>query len=332
MKVTAQAIAERLHISAAAVSLALNGKPGVSEALRQKVIDTAMEMGYDFSRLEKKRNLSNTICFVFYHKNFVFDTPFFSELAGNVEKTIKASGFELVVHHIHELENMDDQVSYLKSCHFAGIILLGTTMQEGEFTPFMKLDVPLVLLDTCFPRYPVSCVTINNVDGAFCASDYLIKKRHQQPGYLHASQKIVNFTERSTGFHMALRANSLAVANSIVHELTPSADGAYADMLSILKQHEPIAPCYFADNDEIAIGAMRAFKEMHYRIPEDIAIIGFDNLTYSPYVDPPLTTMDVPKKYMGYAAVELLLSRIRDPKAPPVKTEIGTSLVIRSSI
>jgi LacI family transcriptional regulator len=331
MKVTARDIAERLNISAAAVSLALNGKAGVSETLRQKVITTAMEMGYDFSRLEKRRNHSNTICFVFYHKNFVFDTPFFTELAVSVEKAIKAAGFDLVAHHIHEQEKSEDQVTYLNTCHFAGIILLGTAMPESEFAPFMKLNVPLVLLDSCFSRYPVCCVKTNNVDGAFLAADYLIRTRRQQPGHLQANQEIVNFAERTTGFRMALQANHMEVSQSIVHELTPSADGAYADMLEILRRHEPTASCYFADNDEIAIGAMRAFKEMHYRIPEDVAIIGFDNLNYSQYVDPPLTTMDVPKKYMGDNAVQLLINRISKPDDPPVKMEISPSLVIRSS-
>lgn len=332
MKVTAKQIAEKLGISAAAVSMALNNKPGVSVAMRHKIIDVAMEMGYDFSRIQKKLEKSNEIAFIFFHKNFVFDTPFFTELATNVEATIKEAGYQLVVHHIHDLDNLEEKVMSLNSYHYAGILLLGTIMNENEFSYFEKLDVPILLLDTYFPNVKANCVVINNVDSAQMATEYLIKKRHQQPGYLHANQKIQNFKERALGFYNAVRKHSFPVSKSIVHPLSCSVDGAYADMLEILNNNEPIASCYFADNDEIAIGAMRAFKEKGYRIPEDVAIIGFDNIPYSTYVDPPLTTIDVPKAFMGKVAAKNIISSIQNPSPHFTKIEINTTLVIRDSI
>lgn len=332
MKVTAKQIAEKLGISAAAVSMALNNKPGVSEQMRHQIIDVATSMGYNFSRINTKKTKSNTIAFIFFHKNFVFDTPFFTELATSVEDTIKEKGFHLYVHHIHDLDNISEKVEALKSYHYAGIILLGTTMAQSDILPFEKLSIPMVLLDTYFPNIPFDCVTINNVDSAETATDYLIKKRHQQPGYLHAGQDIVNFEERSLGFFHAVRKNSMPVSKSIVHHLSPSVEGAYADMLEILNRKEPIAACYFADNDEIAIGAMRAFKEKGYRIPEDIAIVGFDNIPYSMYVEPPLTTVDVPKAYMGTIAAKRLIEKIQEKEEYHVKIEINTKLMIRNSI
>ena len=332
MKITAKQIAEKLNISTAAVSRALNNKPGVSVAMRHKIIDVATEMGYDFSRIQKKMEKSNEIAFVFFHKNFVFDTPFFTELATSVETTVKENGFQLVVHHIHDLDNLEEKVATLNSYHYAGIILLGTTMNQNEFSYFQKLEIPILLLDTYFPNIKTNCVVINNVDGAQSATEYLIKKHHKQPGYLHASQNIQNFAERSLGFYNGVRTNSYPVSKSIVHLLSCSVEGAYADMLEILKNKEPVASCYFADNDEIAIGAMRAFKEMGYRIPEDVAIIGFDNIPYSTFVDPPLTTIDVPKAFMGKIAACFLIEVIKNPSEHHAKIEINTSLVIRNSI
>ncbi|MGM9948032.1 LacI family DNA-binding transcriptional regulator [Floccifex sp.] len=332
MKVTAKQIAQKLNISTAAVSMALNNKPGVSVAMRHKIIDVATEMGYDFSRIQKKLEKSNEIAFIFFHKNFVFDTPFFTELAINVETTIKDAGYQLVVHHIHDLDNLEEKVMSLNSYHYAGILLLGTTMNENEFSYFEKLDIPILLLDTYFPNIKANCVVINNVDSAQMATEYLIKKRHQQPGYLHANQKIQNFKERALGFYNGVRNHSFPVSKSIVHHISCSVEGAYADMLEILNNKEPVASCYFADNDEIAIGAMRAFKEKGYRIPEDVAIIGFDNIPYSTFVDPPLTTIDVPKAYMGTVAAKCLLESIQFPMNHFLKIEVNTSLVIRNSI
>ncbi|MGN1277691.1 MAG: LacI family DNA-binding transcriptional regulator [Floccifex sp.] len=332
MKITAKQIAEKLNISPAAVSMALNNKPGVSVAMRHKIIDVATEMGYDFSRIQRRLEKSNEIGFVFFHKNFVFDTPFFTELATNVEKTIKDAGYQLVVHHIHDLDNIDEKVRILSSYRYEGLILLGTTMSKEEFIPFEKLEIPILLLDTYFPNVKANCVVINNVESAETATEYLIKKCHQQPGYLQANPKIQNFNERSLGFYNAVRKNSFPVSKSIVHHLSCSVDGAYADMLEILNNNEPIASCYFADNDEIAIGAMRAFKEKGYRIPEDVAIVGFDNIPYATYVDPPLTTIDVPKAFMGKVAANYMISSIQNPSSHFIKVEVNTTLVIRNSI
>ena len=103
-------------------------------------------------------------------------------------------------------------------------------------------------------------------------------------------------------------------------------------MIEILNRNEPLASCYFADNDEIAIGAMRAFKEKGYRIPEDISIVGFDNIPYSTYVDPPLTTIDVPKAYMGTIAAKRLITVIEEKVTAHLKIEMNTNLIIRQSV
>lgn len=332
MKVTAKHIAEQLGISAAAVSMALNNKPGVSVEMRHKIIDVASQMGYDFSRINAKKAKSNTIAFVCFHKNFVFDTPFFTEMATSIEEVIKENDYQLCFHHIHDLDNIDEIITSFQSYCYEGIILLGTTMTRDEFLPFEKLSIPIILLDTYFPNINADCITINNVDSAETATDYLIKKRHQQPGYLHSSQEIVNFNERSLGFYNAVRKNSMPTSKSIVHYLSPSVDGSYADMMEILRNNEPLANCYFADNDEIAIGAMRAFKESGYRIPQDIAIIGFDNIPYSTYIDPPLTTIDVPKAFMGTVAAKHLIALIQKNEKFHIKIEINTNLIIRYSI
>ena len=102
-------------------------------------------------------------------------------------------------------------------------------------------------------------------------------------------------------------------------------------MKEIIAQGEPLASCYFADNDLIAMGAMKALKEAGYKIPEDIAIAGFDNLPFSKVIEPTLTTINVPKHYMGEMAAKRLIALLHDSGAAPVKIEISTALVERRS-
>lgn len=332
MSVTAKQIAKELNISAAAVSMALNNKPGVSTETRKIVIETAKRMGYDFSKTDSSKNDEKIIAFVFFHKNFVFETPFFTELALSIENVLKENGYKLIIHHIHDLDNVEEQLEIIKYRGCSGMILLGTVMSADQFKPFEELDIPLVLLDTYIPSANVDCVVINNIEGSRSATDYLIKKCKSQPGYIHATQYLRNFDERSDGFYKAIRQNGYASSKSIVHHVSSSTDGAYADMMDILNNNEPIAKCYFADNDEIAIGAMRAFKDKGYKIPEDISIVGFDNMSYSIYVDPPLTTVNVPKAYMGKVAAQRLIEIMKEEFHYPIKIEINTNLIIRKSI
>lgn len=332
MAITAKQIAKELNISPAAVSMALNNKPGVSNETRRKIIETAKAMGYDFSKNEFSKSETKNIAFVFFHKNFVFDTPFFTELATSIETTVHDKGYKLSVYHIHDLDNIEEQIDLIQYSGCMGMILLGTIMSNEQIKPFENVKIPIVLLDTYIPGAKMDCVVINNVEGARSATDYLIRKRKAQPGYLHSSQYFHNFEERGDGFFKAVRQNGMPTSKSIIHTLSPSVDGAYADMIELINNKEPIANCYFADNDEIAIGAMRAFKEKGYKIPEDISIVGFDNMSYSLYVDPPLTTVNVPKSYMGKIAANRLIEIMNEEFHYTTKIEINTNLIVRKSI
>ena len=211
------------------------------------------------------------------------------------------------------------------------MLFRSTEMNAQDFQRFKSLPLPLVLLDTYFETVQTNYVLINNVQGAYLATSYLIKRTRQQPGYLRSSYSIGNFEERAAGFYHAIRSGGMSASKSIVHRLTPSIEGAFSDMMEILEQEEELAQCYFADNDLIAVGAMRALKAKGYRIPDDIAIVGFDNIEFSNIVEPSLTTIHVPKKEMGQIAAERLFHLIEKKETTPVKIEIATRLVKRHS-
>ena len=124
----------------------------------------------------------------------------------------------------------------------------------------------------------------------------------------------------------------MSASGSIVHHLPPSVDGAYTDMMELLKKGLPITSAYFADNDWIAIGAVKAFKKMGYRIPEDVSIIGFDDVPFCTVIEPSLTTIHVHKHSMGEIAVSRLMKRLHEPNTPPAKIRLGTELVLRHSV
>ena len=335
MGITAKELAKKLNLSAAAVSMALNNKPGVSTATRRLVLDTAEKYGYDFSRINEKNSESYSVCFVIYRKHggIVADTPFFSELSEGISQFCKSKNFKLKISYIYEdEETIQKQIDDIQYSDCSGIILLGTEMEEGDLKPFLNLPVPLVLLDSYFETTPCNSVLINNTQGAYNATRYLIQKCHSQPGYLRSSCEISNFAERATGFYNAVRSFGMSASKSIVHRLTPSMEGAYADMMEIIHSGEDLSGCYFADNDLIAVGAIKALKQRGYRIPEDISIVGFDNLPISSVIDPNLTTIHVPKQFLGEMAAQRLMQLMYEPVQPTVKIEISTELIKRGSV
>ncbi|MBA4688683.1 MAG: LacI family DNA-binding transcriptional regulator [Candidatus Galacturonibacter soehngenii] len=334
MSISAKELAKLLNLSEAAVSMALNNKPGVSTKTRQLVLEMAEKHGYDFTRISWKNNVTGSILFVIFRKHgaVVKDSPFFSELFEGIENGCKKSNYKYTISYINESEDLESQLEHIIYSDYAGIILLGTEMQMEDLKPFLKINIPMVLLDVYFDLIKHDCILINNMQGAFLATDYLISRTNCQPGYLHSAYSIHNFESRSDGFYKAIRKHGMSTSKSIVHKLTPSIDGAYADMLELLEQKEEIAPCYFADNDLIAIGAMKAFQKMGYKIPEDVAIVGFDNLPMTSYIEPSLTTIHVPKQYMGEMAASRLIEIIHAKNFVPIKLEVSTSLIKRRSI
>ncbi len=334
MSITAKELARKLNISEAAVSMALNNKPGVSRERKKEILAAAEKYGYDFTRVNSKHNLTGSVYFIIYRKHgaIVTDTPFFTELSEGIESACRDENLKLRTRYLYEDEDTPSEIERLRYTDCIGMILLGTEMQKGDFAPFLTLPFPLILLDASFQNQKRDAVLIDNVQGAFLATNYLISQIHAQPGYLRSSYSISNFEERADGFYKAIRENGMSTGKSPVHRLTPSIEGASLDMRTLLKEGFEPARGYFADNDLIAIGAMRAFQAAGYRIPQDIAVIGFDNMPIGNYISPPLTTVNVPKKYMGEQAVhrlkELLLSR----SFVPVRFLIGVDLVKRSSV
>jgi len=334
MGITAKELAKILGLSEAAISMALRNKPGVSTQTRRKVQEVAAAHGYDFHGTTKSRVRAQNITFVLYKRQgaVVGESPFFSEISEGIETACTEARYKLHITYIHKEDDVEKRIEERIYSDCAGIVLLGTEMQREDFQPFVDLPIPLVMLDVYFDFINRDCVLINNIQGATMATDYLISRTKKQPGYLRSSYSIGNFNERADGFYKSIRNHGMSASKSIVHNLTPSTEGAFADMMELMEQGEELAPCYFADNDWIAIGAMKAFQKKGLRIPEDISIIGFDNIPLAAYLETPLSTIHVPKKYMGEMAVKRLLEIIDAKSHFPVKIEVSTKLKKRKSV
>lgn len=334
MAITAKELAQKLNLSETAVSMALNNKSGVSTETKNKVLQAAEKYGYDFSRIASKNHKNGFIYAVWYRGNnaIINYSPIFDELLDGIERECRRQSYKVRILQFYEKsDDLQTLIETLRISDCIGIILLGTELTESVGKIFISLHMPVVILDSYFDSLNCNYVLINNRQGAYHATDYLISRRMKQPGHLQASYPLRNFSERKEGYQKAIRDNGMSISLCIVHELSPSIDGALSDMLEIIDSGATLADCYFADNDLIAIGAIKAFKLRGYRLPEDIAIIGFDNISEGRVIEPSLTSVSIPRLYMAQLAVKKLIDCINTPVPYTSKIEVATSLVKRFS-
>lgn len=334
MAISAKELAQKLNVSAATISMVLNHKEGISDATREKILAGAKKYGFDLSKYYMHAEEPQNICFLIYKKSgeVVTDTPFFSELTEGVSSACRSSNINLSVDYLYGAEPTGPQLKILSEKDYDGILLLATEMEQEDFAPLLSLQVPLMILDCYYDELQMDTVLINNLQGAYTAVCYLAQQGFTQIGYLKSSLRIANFEERADGYYKALRRYQLKKNSDYVPALAPSMEGAYQDMQRYLAQGIPLAEAYFADNDLIAAGAMKALSEAGVRIPEDVSIIGFDDISLCSFLTPPLSTMHVPKHELGILAIEQLIRKINTPSRPPIKIELSPRLTLRDSI
>lgn len=334
MSISAKELAQKLNVSPATISMVLNNKPGISAETRDTVLSAAKKYGYDLTKYSPYSEKAKNICFLIYKKNgqVVSDTPFFSDLTEGISNTCQANNLTLNILYVYADQPIELQLKELFEKDYHGILLLATEMSQEDFRPFLQLSCPLIVLDCYYEDLAFDTVLINNVQGSYTATSHLIHKGFKQVGYLKSSFRIANFKERADGYFKALRDYSIKKDSNYVLELSPSMESAYSDMANLLKQNIPLAEAYFADNDLIAAGAMRALLEAGYRIPEDISIIGFDDISLCNFLSPTLSTMRVEKHDFGMLAVKQFQNRIQNPAQSLVKLELSTQLIARESV
>ena len=181
-------------------------------------------------------------------------------------------------------------------------------------------------------RMQVAQSLFNNMQGAFMATRYLCEKGHKHVGYLKSKVPINNFLERKDGYKKALKACDVPYEPEMTFLLGSTVEMAYFDMKAHLARAPQLPTAFFADNDNIAIGAMRALKEAGYRIPEDVSVVGFDDIPFCELIDPPMSTVRVPKQAIGRMAVDRLVTRLDQDPQERIKIEVHTDLVERASV
>lgn len=329
MKVNIRKISEDTGFSISTVSNALNHKKGVNKETAKKILEAAQELGYNMEEEITK------IRFVIFRRNgMIIDESFFHPaVIEGVEYQAKAMGYEMVFCYVDIRDpGYKEQLADILADMQSVIILLGTEMLEEDYEPYANAKNRIILLDGWSDKYVFDSVLINDTEAAIEAVEYLVKKGHTKIGYLKGEFRIQAFRSREKGYYYAMNHHGYPVMPEYTVTLGTRIETAYQKMKEYLARAKEVPTAFFADNDVIAIGSMQAIKEYGYQIPEDISVIGFDDVSYGIVSDPPLSTVHVYKQELGSRAVRELLSANSRNSEAKVKIQVCAKFVERGSV
>jgi LacI family transcriptional regulator len=332
-KITIADIARDSGVSSATVSLVLRDKPGISPETRQRVLESAQALGYIAPSKAAPQRAVNSIGLIL--KVRPDDEPltnhFYAPVLAGIEAYCRQHQINLFyAHMLVDEENNPLELPRLLLEHQAnGLLILGAWLNDSMTRLLQPPETLLVLVDAYATTDLYDAVITDNEAGGYQATSYLIEKGHRQiaiVGSLPCSYPSIQ--GRRSGYLRAMTGHGLE-PRFVDSHLHP--DSAVPVATAYLDKH-PEVTALFCCNDEVAIGVLSAVQALGKCVPQELSIIGFDNIALAQHVTPALTTMRVDKRGMGRLAAQLLLNRLEYPEAGQVCAVIRPTLIERQSV
>lgn len=334
MSVTIKDIAKAAGVSITTVSRALNGYSDVSEETRRKIFRIAEDMGYSPNiaarSLIVKRTKTLGLLISGITRTSVKDSIAFEILCGMNDRAGELN-YDLV------LFNTDTQKQKMKSYKALclergvdGVIIMGIRMDDPYLEEVVHSAIPCVLIDIPLTGKDVSSVNSDSVNGAWMAVDHLIRNGHRHIGLINGHAQAFVSQKRLEGYRKALADHGLPYRDDCVEDGGFTESGGGEAAVRLLSRH-PDMTALFCASDLMAIGAIQAIRNMGKSVPEDVSVVGYDNISMSEYLSPPLTTIKQDHYRMGYQAAQMLIDMLEGRKVNPQVT-LPAELIVRGSV
>jgi LacI family transcriptional regulator len=335
-RVTIKEVARIAGVSPSAVSIAMNGKSGISEQTRAKILQIVDQMGYTPNENSRRLlfNRTNNILILMDNKASILDQVFYSELNNQLLRECEKRQYS-VVYSIAGIEGESTVVlpKAIKSRDVDGIIVM-KYLDPHIISQISSYSLPIVIIDNYLPIAHVYNVVFDYRQAAVMAMEHLVECGHKNIGYIGSDTNGIAryFSQQTfTGYKQVLEKYNLAVQGSWMQANSTDEVHAALDMDRILNSSS-IPTAVLCSGDIYAIGAMRSIKAHNLKIPDDISVIGIDDVLLSQYVEPALTTVRLDRQCLAEMAVELLISCIEQTPSASLKICHKMNLVERVSV
>jgi LacI family transcriptional regulator len=327
-RVTIRDVAERAGVSRQTVSRAINDKGEISPETRERVLAVARELGYWPNTLARGLRTRHTQTIGLVVPDIA--NPFFAEVARGASEVAHGEGYSVLLSNTDEQPERELQaLRTLASHQVDGLLLVSSRLDDDALAEAAQRWRPTVLVNRrCRHATGVASVIVDDAAAAMEAVRYLVAQGRRSVTFLSGTEGSRSAALRREGFARAAQEAGLADARAIL--CAPTFEGGLGAALEALRG-EPGPAALLGYNDLVALGALEACRRLGLRVPEQVAVMGWDDLLFTAYVWPALTTMRQPKAELGARAMRLLLGLIREPEAVASSEQMRAELVVRSS-
>ncbi len=333
MAVTIYDVAKKAGVGIGTVSRAINNSPKISSQTKAKVDHAIRELKYQPHALAQglARKRTNMVAIIVP----VFTGYFYLELLRGIQQEISKYQYDLLLFSVDQTEKTELFLKRtLQERKVDGVLLISLAISDNYVKKFVNTQFPIVLIDS--DHRELDSLTVENEQGAYLATKHLINLGHTRIGIIDAQLKSIPAKMRLEGYQKALRDHKiqynrryLVISDSDIEKDGFNREAGYAAMKQLLQIDEDRPTAVFVASDIQAAGAIKAIKECGLNIPEDISVIGFDDIELAQYMG--LSTVRQPMYEMGKLAVQILMKKIAGEESKPVKKRFETRLVIRDS-
>ena len=328
MKPTIKDVGKRANVSMMTVSRVVNKNSNTSEKIRKKVLDAIKELNYKPNKLARSLVIKKSEFITIIVPDI--SNPFFSEMVKGVEEIVRAKGYIILLGNTNggkeiEKEYIDAAINRMSD----GIILIAPRI-EDKMIYELNNYLPLIIVDRPLDRSDILQINIDDFKGAMSATEYLIELNHKNIGFLSGSMDILAGLQREQGYIKALEKHKETINFKLILKGDWSFESGRNAFDKFYNNH-PRPTAIFASNDLMAMGLIQRAQEMNLKIPEDLSIVGFDNISMSALINPPLTTINQPILEMGRKAAELLLNKLRKGPDIDINIHLESKLIVRGS-
>lgn len=329
---TLKEVAKKSGVSITTVSRVINGSAKVKAETRERIQKAMTKLDFQPNRVAQRLRASNGRSKLLGLIIPDIQNQFYSNIVRGIEDVTYGNDYAVILCNSDENPNKERfYLEVLKSESVDGIILPPIHQFDEEIESFIELGIPIVCVDRKLMRKKVDTVVIGNEKGGYDAVKHLIELGHKKIAILTSSLQFSSFNERQMGYERALKENGIEVDKRLIKEGDPRSSETARALTDELLNLDTPPTAIFATNNLMTLGVLKALSKLNLKIPDDISIIGFDDLPWAEAISPPLTTVRQPAYEMGKKAAELFFKRVEDSSREPEEIVMDPKLIIRGS-
>jgi len=326
---TIREVADLAGVSPATVSRVLNGFPHIRADVRRRVLDAIAALGYEPNRVAQRLRATHSRLVGILVADIT--NPFLSTVVAGMEAVFFENGFSVLMSNTNsDVQKELDYLRIMENEGVAGLAVVPSSENVAWVGELAGRGFPLVVIDRRVNNASVDTVLSDNVAGARAAVEHLIQLGHRRIGHIGGPLRLTSGRERYRGYQEAMQEAGLPIDADWVRFADHQHAGGYAAAVELLAV-DPPPTAIFIENNMMTLGALNAIHDQDQRIPQDVAIVGFDDMPWAVSLNPPLTAVAQSTEAIGSRAAHLLLERINEPDLPARTVVVETRLVIRAS-